>query len=227
MSNDAPAGARTVPARHGLRTLEPDPSYEIELAADLRARHGIDGLTALYGQFGHGLTSFDRMMRRVLVRALARRLGNALTVCAGADFKHLETIELGDGVYVGEQACLHGRFDGVCRIGNGVWIGPQAFLDARDLVIEDYVGIGPGVRVVGSTHVALPVDVPVIQTDLLIKPIRIGTGSDIGANAVLLPGVAIGRGAIVGAGAVVTTDVPEHAVVAGVPAKVLRSRTQN
>jgi acetyltransferase-like isoleucine patch superfamily enzyme len=227
MSDVIPSGARTVVAHHGLRTVEPDPPGEVELADHLRATHGIDGLTILYGQFSHGLGAFDDMMRRVLVRALARRVGNGLTVRAGANFRHLETVEIGDGVFIGEQACLHGRVDGVCRIGNGAWIGPQVFLDARDLTIEDYVGIGPGARVIGSTHVALPVTLPVIQTDLYIEPVRIGAGSDIGANAVILPGVTIGCGAIVGAGAVVTKDVPEYAVVAGVPAKMLRSRKRD
>ena len=45
---------------------------------------------------------------------------------------------------------------------------------------------------------------PIIQTDLEIKPVRIGAWADIGVNAVILPGVTVGKGAIVGAGAVVT-----------------------
>ena len=48
--------------------------------------------------------------------------------------------------------------------------------------------------------------------------------SDLGVNSVILPGVRVGRGAVVGAGAVVTEDVPDYAVVAGVPARVLRMR---
>ena len=64
----------------------------------------------------------------------------------------------------------------------------------------------------------------IIQTDLVIKPVRVGKWADIGVNAVLLPGVTVGQGAIVGAGAVVTGDVPDYAIVAGVPARLLRSR---
>jgi acetyltransferase-like isoleucine patch superfamily enzyme len=52
----------------------------------------------------------------------------------------------------------------------------------------------------------------------------IGYGADIGMDASILPGVRIGRQAIVGAGAVVTQDVPDYAVVAGVPARILYSR---
>jgi acetyltransferase-like isoleucine patch superfamily enzyme len=70
----------------------------------------------------------------------------------------------------------------------------------------------------------VPTDVPIIQTDLNIRPVRIGAWADIGVNAVVLPGVTVGKGAIVGAGAVVVKDVPAFAVVAGVPAKLLRWR---
>jgi acetyltransferase-like isoleucine patch superfamily enzyme len=133
-------------------------------------------------------------------------------------------MDFGDCVFIGAQVMIQGRFDGTCRIGNHVWIGPQAYFDARELVIEDYVGWGPGAKVLGSSHTGEPLDVPIIATNLVIKPVVIGYGADIGVNAVILPGVQVGAHAIVGAGAVVTHDVPEYAVVAGVPARVLRSR---
>jgi acetyltransferase-like isoleucine patch superfamily enzyme len=68
------------------------------------------------------------------------------------------------------------------------------------------------------------VHVPIVHTDLEIKPVRVCAWADIGTNATILPGVTIGRGAIVGAGAVVTRDVEPFAVVAGVPARFIRSR---
>lgn len=65
---------------------------------------------------------------------------------------------------------------------------------------------------------------PIIQTDLIVKPVKICSNCDIGINAVILPGVTIGKGSIVGAGAVVTKDVEPDTIVAGVPAKVLKKR---
>jgi galactoside O-acetyltransferase len=163
-------------------------------------------------------------MRRVIWKAGARRCGAGLQVAGQAGFKHLETFEIGAGVFIGAGAYIQGRFDGTCSIGDHVWIGPQAYFDARDLILEDHVGWGPGARVLGSAHTGLPASMPIIATDLDIRPVRVGAGADIGTNAVILPGVTIGQGAMVGAGAVVTSDVAPYAIVAGVPARLLRWR---
>jgi acetyltransferase-like isoleucine patch superfamily enzyme len=163
-------------------------------------------------------------MRRIFWRALARSVGYALTINPGVGMRYPETFEIGDSVFIGAQSFLQGRFDGRLRIGNHVWIGPQSYFDARDLTLEDYVGWGPGAKVLGSTHTGRPVNLPIIQTDLEIRPVLVEKWADIGTNATLLPGVTIGQGSIVGAGAVVTKDVPPYAIVAGVPATVIRSR---
>jgi len=224
MSANPESGGRLVPAVHGLREVKADPEYEIGLAEQLRSTRSRDDLVELFSRFAHGDGDFDVMMRRVLFRALAHRVGHGLHVGSGVGFKHLETFELGDGVVIGSQAYLQGRFDGRCVIGRGVWIGPQAYFDARDLTLEDYVGWGPGAKVLGSEHQGLPPDVPIIRTDLAIRPVRIGAWADIGTNAVILPGVTVGKGSIVGAGAVVTGDVAPFSVVAGVPARFIHWR---
>jgi acetyltransferase-like isoleucine patch superfamily enzyme len=215
---------RIVSAVHGRRAVVADPPFEYELAAGLRKRHDPAALLEWYGRFAHGEGEFAATMRRVAWRALARVCGDGVTIGRGVLCRHPETFEVGSGVFIGDQAILQGRFDGRCLIGDHAWIGPQSYFDARDLVIEEYVGWGPGARVLGSMHTGLPADVPIIQTDLTIQPVRIGAWADIGVNAVVLPGVTVGKGAIVGAGAVVTRNVPDFAIVAGVPARFVRWR---
>lgn len=224
MSIDAASSGRRIAAVHG-KLGSTSAGYEAGLIASLREEYGLKGLVELYGRFAQGDGMVDALMRGVIVAAAARHCGPGLKVGSGAAFKHIETFEIGEGVFIGAQANIQGRFDGSCHIGRGSWIGPQAFLDARDLVIGEHVGWGPGAKLLGSCHVAQPLDRPVIETDLHIKRVVIDDWADIGTNAVILPGVTIGKGAIVGAGAVVTSDVEPFSVVAGVPARFLHWRS--
>jgi acetyltransferase-like isoleucine patch superfamily enzyme len=216
---------RTVPAFHGRRDPEPDPPFETALAEALRSHYGRAALAELWQRFAFGESYLDTLLRRTCFRALVARCGNGVVLGSGISLRHPETFEIGDAVFIGDQVVLHGRHDGLCRIGRNVWIGPQSYLDARNLVLGEYVGWGSGAKVLGSTHTGTPVDRPIIQTDLTIAPVRVEPWADIGVNAVLLPGVTVGRGSIVGAGAVVTRDVPAYAKVAGVPARVIGSRS--
>ena len=209
---------------HGKRSVEKDPSFECDLSRHLRTVYSHRELLDQYFRFAHSDGDLDGLMRRAIWRAVARRFGNRVRIESGVGFKHLETFEIGDEVFVGAQTYIQGRFDGVTRIGNHVWIGPQSYLDARNLILEDYVGWGPGAKVLGSSHTGLPIDVPTIETDLEIRPVRVKAWADIGTGAILLPGVTIGKGSIVGAGSVVTHDVPPFSIVAGVPARFLRWR---
>jgi acetyltransferase-like isoleucine patch superfamily enzyme len=224
MSKDSENTSRLIRAVHGLQEAKSDPDFEIGLADHLREQYDRDRLLELYSRFASGEGEFDKLMRRTIWRAVAKKFGNGASIGSGVGFKHLETFEIGNAVFIGAQAYIQGRFDGVCKIGNHVWIGPQSYFDARSLIIEDYVGWGPGAKVLGSTHTGLPIDVPIIQTDLSVKSVKIGAWADIGTNAVILPGVTIGKGSIVGAGSVVTKDVAPFAIVAGSPAEFLKWR---
>jgi acetyltransferase-like isoleucine patch superfamily enzyme len=112
-------------------------------------------------------------------------------------------------------------------IGSGTWIGQQCFFhSAGDLVIGSNVGIGPGVKIITSFHAEEGISKPILHSRIESAPVFIEDESDIGTGAIILPGVIIGNGAQVGAGAVVKRDVPAYAVVAGVPAQLLRMRTE-
>jgi acetyltransferase-like isoleucine patch superfamily enzyme len=218
------SAVRTVPAVFGSKKVVPDSAWEWDFAAHLKQAHTTLELLALYSRYRDEEGPFESQLRRVIFRAMCRTAGHALQIGPGVVVKHPETMELGDSVFIGAQSMIQGRFDGTCRIGNHVWIGPQSYFDARNLILEDYVGWGPGAKVLGSSHTGDPIDVPIIATELSIKPVVIGYGADIGTNATILPGVHVGAHSMVGAGAVVNVDVPEYAVAAGVPARVIRHR---
>ncbi len=218
--------SRLVHAVHGVRRVEPDPKEDKAFAAELRARETSEALLEQYSRWAWIDSAEGARMRRVLLRALCKRVGDGMRVGLGVLVLHPQTFEIGDAVFIGNQSFLQGRHDGRFIVGAHTWLGPHAYLDCRDLELGEYVGWGPGAKVLGSEHTGEPVDVPIIQTDLVIKPVRVGRGADVGVNAVLLPGVTVAEGAIVGAGAVVTKDVPAYAVVGGVPAKLLRFRRE-
>ena len=219
-----PTDGRTVHATFALRPITPDPPHEKELARAWREGFSVEERLAIYDRFRHGTTRIDAQMRRIALGSLVGRMGDDVTVGPGVGFLHPDRFEIGDGTFLGAGAFLQGRHDGRCVFGKRVWIGPGAYLDARDLELGDFVGWGPGAKVLGSEHTGEPVDVPILQTDLKIAPVRVHKEADIGTNAVIMPGVTIGQGAIVGAGAVVTDDVAAFAIVAGVPARELRRR---
>jgi len=224
MLSDGPVASRLVASIHGRRGIESDEAFEHGFADWLDDHYAGSQLLDIYARFATGDGQLDALMRKLIWQAGARSCGAGLQVGSQVGFKHLETFEIGSNVFIGAGAYIQGRFDGHCVIGDKVWIGPQAYLDARNLELGDHVGWGPGAKVLGSQHTGQPTNVPVIATDLEIKPVRIGAGADIGTNATILPGVTIGEGAIIGAGAVVTTDIPPFTVAAGVPARVLRKR---
>ncbi len=214
-------------AVHGLETLLEDPRYELELAQMLRSTASATQLADLFARFATGQGEFDQMMRRVIWRALAKQAGHGLKIGTGVGFTHLDRCEFGHTVFIGAQTFIQASHVGTCIIGDHVWIGPQSYFDGRNVVLEDYVGWGPGAKALCSAHTGIPADVPIVQTDLSVKPIRICRWADIGTNAIIMPGVTVGQGAIVGAGAVVTRDVEPFSIVAGVPAKFVRWRDES
>jgi acetyltransferase-like isoleucine patch superfamily enzyme len=113
-----------------------------------------------------------------------------------------------------------------CEFGKNLTLGKSVFInmgctfqDTGGITIGDETLIGHGSIVTTLNH---GVD-PNKRADMMPGRVVIGRKVWFGAGVIVVPGVSIGDGAIVGAGAVVTKDVPADAIVAGVPAKVIRS----
>ncbi|MBA4609218.1 sugar O-acetyltransferase [Aeromicrobium sp. Marseille-Q0843] len=114
---------------------------------------------------------------------------------------------------------FHSEFGKNLTLGKDVFINLGCrFQDTGGITIGDGTLIGHGSTLTTLNHA---ID-PDRRADMLPAPIVIGRKVWLGASVTVVPGVTIGDGAIVGAGSVVTRDVPANAIVAGVPARVLR-----
>jgi acetyltransferase-like isoleucine patch superfamily enzyme len=142
---------------------------------------------------------------------------------ASVDASRSPGIQLGDKVTLNRYAYLQGGGGGV-RIGHRVEINNFSIINGTGGVeIGDDTLIGPGVRIISYQHLTARNEL--IRTQpVSAQPVRIGKDVWLGANCVILAGVSIGDGAVVAAGAVVRDDVPDYAIVAGVPATVRKYR---
>lgn len=112
------------------------------------------------------------------------------------------------------------------KIGENSGIGIRSVIPPM-VTIGDNVMMGPDCHIFTAFHEYSRTDIPMIQQGYSErKPVVIGNDVWIGIRTIIMPGVHIGNGVIIGAGAVVTKDVPDYAVVGGVPAKVLRFRNK-
>ena len=133
-------------------------------------------------------------------------------------------IDIGDQVFIGRNTIIYCQ-NGDISIGMGSNIGSNCqIFSSGKCSIGDNVLIAAYVYVIGGGHDYEQDDTPVIDQERSAKGIVIGDGVWIGAGVKILDGVSVGRDAILAAGSVVTKDVPDNAIVGGMPAKVIRMR---
>ncbi|MDE5737844.1 MAG: sugar O-acetyltransferase [Oscillospiraceae bacterium] len=132
------------------------------------------------------------------------------------------------GQKIDESFTLFPPFHTDC--GKNIHIGKHVFINAGckfqdqgGITIGDGTLIGHNVVLATLNHEIAPAK----RQGMIPKPIKIGKNVWIGSNATILAGVTIGDNAIVGAGAVVTKNIPENKIVAGIPAKIIKSIDEN
>lgn len=141
-------------------------------------------------------------LRRLCGKMMLEYCGKGVNIEKRALFS--PKVSLGDYSGIGVNAKIYGR----CTIGN-------------------YVMMGEDCTIITRNHCFDRTDIPMMEQGFLEeKPVTIGNDVWIGDRVTILPGVTIGDGSIVAAGSVVTHDVPAFAIVAGVPAKILKFRNQ-
>jgi len=140
------------------------------------------------------------------VRILQPDLVNLYGCTIGADTKIGAFVEIQKNAQVGER----------CKVSSHSFI-------CEGVEIEDEVFVGHGVMFTNDVYPrAANIDgSPQTEADWMVLKTLVKRRASIGSNATIIAGVTIGEGALVGAGAVVTRDVPDFAIVAGVPARVI------
>lgn len=147
-------------------------------------------------------SKFIRFLRSSIAGLCFEQKGKSINI------EHMADFGTGSGISIGNNSGI-----GVnCRIR-----GP--------LIIGNDVMMGPDVVILGSGHNTSRTDIPMrLQGSPDSQQTVIGNDVWIGTRVIILPGVKIGNGVIIGAGAVVTKNVPDYAIVGGVPAKIIKYR---
>ncbi len=134
------------------------------------------------------------------------------------DLVNLYGCKIGDGSRIGTFVEIQ---QGAC-VGCNCKISSHAFI-CEGVTIDDGVFVGHGVLFTNDLYPRATNEDGSLQTeaDWMVVPTRVKRLASIGSNATIVAGVVIGEKSMIGAGAVVTKDVPDHAIVAGVPARVI------
>ena len=140
-------------------------------------------------------------IRFSIYRSFGLKLGKDSVIYAGCEVRRPKGIRIGAGSSIGHRCILDGRSG--LTIGNSVNMSTGAWIWTlqHDLNSPDF-------RIEGT---------PVVINDYVW----------LGGRTIILPGVTVGRGAVVASGAVVTKDVPEYAIVAGIPARIIGQRSRD
>jgi len=141
-----------------------------------------------------------------------------------ASFINLYGCEIGDETKIGAFVEIQKN----ARVGARCKISSHTFI-CEGVTIEDHVFIGHGVTFINDAYPRATTPTGELQTtdDWTVQRTLVHRGASIGSGATILANVVIGQNAIVGAGSVVTHAVPDHAIVAGNPARVLRFLVPN
>jgi len=151
-----------------------------------------------------GCAPINGKIKKLLLQSRGAKVGKRFICYQGVWIDMPRKIKIGDDVDLSKDVTI--------TTGGGVFIGSRVL-------------IGYGSKILSTNHrIPESIEQPIRFSGHESKAVTINDDVWIGASVVVLPGVTIGRGSVVAAGAVVTKAVPEYSIVAGIPAKIIRSR---
>lgn len=173
--------------------------------------------------------AITRALRDAVADEVERRRLPGVQFATGVIVRGAAYIQAGKDVFFDHRAYLNvnnaGGIAGFIRMGDNVEIGPYSALwGGGGIVIGSDVHLGCHVHITSMEGEQVPAESfdPFKPLEIARAPVTIGSHVLICSNSVIVPGVTIGHHAMIAAGAVVTSDVPPYALVAGVPARVIR-----
>jgi len=204
-------------------------------------------ITMIFGPMPGGIGYF---LRKKFYPLFFKKVGGGLIIGRNVVIRHPDKIALGDNVTIDDYCLIDGRGSGddgvvledeviinrntlVLAKAGYIKFGKRTSIGSNSVVVSmDGVDLGEAVLTAGGCYLSAGAyhfsdeEAAVMDQGAYSKgPIRIGTKAWLGTGVIVLDGVSIGAGAVIGAGGVVTKDIPDQAIAVGMPAKVLKLKT--
>jgi len=223
-----------------IRTLKGDPNYKWESPYSTR------------DLFSVSFHRFVQVVRGLFLKPFLKKSSGLIFIGSNVKVRHAYQLTAGknlileDGVSINalsEQGIILGDHVSIAhnsilfctgiiaQKGTGITIGDRTGISARayfagqgGITIGNDVIMGPNVQVFSENHAFADPTLTIKEQGVIKDPVVIGNNCWIGGGATILAGVHIGDGCVVAAGSVVTKSVAANSIVAGVPAKVIKSR---
>lgn len=189
----------------------------------------IDPVRFLIDNFPGGL---GLLMRRVFYKLTLNSFGKNSIIDSNVRISGVKNISISDFTWIDHHVELNAKY-GSLIIGTRTHVGPYCVIFCGGgVIIGDFVGISPGVKI--FSHSESPIDgkrmsgpmIPQEHKAMKTEKVHIKKDAFLGSNTVILPGVTIGEGAVIGANSVVRESIPDYAIAAGVPTKIVGMRTK-
>jgi acetyltransferase-like isoleucine patch superfamily enzyme len=223
-----------------IRKLKNDPNYKWNnpySARDLTTIMAVRVFQMIRGAF---LKPFLKKSSGFVFLGSNVKVRHAYQLSVGKNFILDDNISLNalseQGIIIGDHVSIARDSIIFCtgiisQKGTGITIGHRTGINARaylggqgGITIGNDVIMGPNVQIFSENHNFDKLGIPIKDQGATRQPVNIGNGCWIGAGTTILAGVEIGDGCVIAAGSVVTKSVPANTVVAGVPARVIKSR---